>query len=97
MEQLSNLNLNSITSSLSEGIKGLMESQDTNELGNEIFGPLSSDTTDKNDANAVNAANSSSSASSSFSSGPIIIMKKKLLFNNISFNTIKYFLFSVLF
>jgi hypothetical protein len=77
MEQLSNLNLNSITSSLSEGIKGLMESQNTNELADEIFGRLSSDTTDKNDANVANAANSSSSSSSSSSSGPMIIMKKK--------------------
>ena len=61
MEQLSNLNLKSITSSLSEGITNLMGKQTRDELADEIFGSDSD-----NDV-----------ASSSSSSGPVIIMKKK--------------------
>ena len=77
MAQLSNLNLNSISSSLSEGIKGIMESQNITELGNEIFGTLSSDTNTNNNNNNNNNNVSSSSSTPS----PIIITKKKPVIN----------------
>ena len=58
---MSKFNLNSITSSLSEGITNLMGNKTIDELADEMFGSDSD-----NDA-----------ATSSSSSGPIIIMKKK--------------------
>ena len=63
MEQLSNLNLNSITSSLSQGITDLMGKQTRDELEHEIFGANADDNND----------------TSSSSSGPVLIMKKKAL------------------
>ena len=58
---MSKFNLNSITSSLSEGITNLMGNKTIDELADDMFGSDSD-----NDA-----------ATSSSSSGPIIIMKKK--------------------
>ena len=60
MEQLSKLNLNTITSSLSEGINGLIGKQSRNDLEKEIFGSISDSDNDNE----------------SSSSPPITIMKK---------------------